>query len=185
MLRQTNGQGPVLGTIPTAVASDGPVSRKRPMARCLIDTDPAAAVGHDVNEPTCHDQVLIEMDHVRRITFRQMHAEGSPQTDKSKQGGSPTSSETQRKGKPPDQVYGDRYPDRKVWSRHVYGGEIMRCASRVLQLENTIPDKQARHQQPREQKHIFLADPAGSVRRYKRDRRSICHDLSPDVKWAD
>src|SRR6266550_6295671 len=161
MLRQTNGQGPVLGTIPTAVASSGPVSRKRPMARCLIETDPAAAVGHDVNEPTCHDQVLIEMDHVRRITFRQMHAEGSPQTDKSKQGGSPTSSETQKKGKAPDQVYGDRYPDRKIWNGHVHFGQVLRRAGRVPQLEKTVPNKEARHQQPRERKHIFLADSAG------------------------
>jgi len=92
-----------------------------------------------------------------------MHTEGSPQADKSKQGGSPTSSAAQKKGKPPDQVYEDRYPDRKVWNRHMHSGQELRRAGWVSQSEKTVPNEEARHQ-PRERKQVFLADRTGNAR---------------------
>jgi hypothetical protein len=93
--------GTVLGTTPTAVESGGlrvrgaanvcrhgrglVSPRQGGLSRsCLINAHPADAVRHDVNERNCHDQILIEMDHILRISFRQMHTEGSPQADKSK-----------------------------------------------------------------------------------------------------
>ena len=50
-----------------------------------VKADCAWAEGDDVKKTPGHHQVLVEMDHIVRISGRQVHAEGSAYADESQQ----------------------------------------------------------------------------------------------------
>src|SRR6516162_9967760 len=112
-----------------------------------VEAEAAGAERDDVKEPAGHHQVLVEVDHVVRISGRQMHAKGSAEADKDQQGSGPSSVETREQRQAAEQMQQYRGPDRNIGCRHVNAGEILRRVARIAQHDDAIPDEQARHQQ--------------------------------------
>src|ERR1700730_10880103 len=87
------------------------------------------------------------MDHVVLIAGWQMHAKSSAEADKDKQSSGPSAVETREQRQAAEQMHRYRDPDGDIGRGYVDTGEILRCAGRIAQLDDTVPDEQARHQQ--------------------------------------
>src|SRR6516162_10432099 len=112
-----------------------------------VEAEAAGAERDDVKEPAGHHQVLVEVDHVVRISGRQMHAKGSAEADKDQQGSGPSRVETREQCQTAEEMHQYRDPDGDIGRRYVNAGEILRRAARITQLDNAIPHEKARHQQ--------------------------------------
>src|SRR6516164_5326117 len=97
-----------------------------------------------------------------------MHAEGSAEADKDKQCRGPSGVETCKQRQAAEQMHQYRDPDGDIGGGHVNAGEILRRATRIAQLDNAIPDEQARHQQSCERQQKSFA----------------AHALAPFRIWA-
>ena len=86
------------------------------------------------------------MDHIVLISDRQMNAKSGAEADKGKQSSGPTGVETHKERQAAEKMDGHRDPDRHVGNRYVHAREILRCAARIAQLEDAVPDEKARHQ---------------------------------------
>src|SRR6185437_2145041 len=106
-----------------------------------VNAHAAGTENDDVEEPTGHRQVLVEMDHVGSIADRQMHAEGGAQTEKNEQRGSPPRLEAGQQRQTADEMDRNGDPDGNVGNRYVYAGKILDCAGGISGLHDAVPDK--------------------------------------------
>src|SRR5271167_5214044 len=79
-----------------------------------------------------------------------MHPKSGAQADKGKQISGTTAVKTREQRQAAEQMDRYRDPDCDKGRGYVNAGEILRGAARIAQLDDAVPDEQARHQQSRE-----------------------------------
>ena len=81
----------------TAGAHLGPVKKQKvwppnvaSLAHAFVDADRARAEIDHVEKAACHDEVLVEIDHILSISCRQMHAKSGAEAEQGEGGRGPT-----------------------------------------------------------------------------------------------
>ena len=111
-----------------------------------VDADATGAVSDDIEEPTRHHQILVEIYQVSLIADRQMHAKSGAEAEKNEQGRRPSRLEAKEERQAAEQMDGDGDPDSHLGNRHVDAGKILGSGGWVPELQNAVPNKEARHQ---------------------------------------